>query len=352
MKKNTRSLKFSEAVLEATDLMLQEDGSVILMGLGVTDPMGIFGTTTGLSEKYPKQVIETPTAENGTMGIAIGSALVGLRPIITHQRVEFALLAIEQITNQAAKWYYMTGGLSSMPIVVRLIVGRGLGQGRQHSQSLDSWFAHVPGLKVVAPANAYDAKGLCIAAIRDNNPVVIIEHRWLHNTFGDVPEEAYETPIGKAKIARRGKDLTIVSYSYMVTEALMAAAELEKHDVDVEVIDLRSYRPLDIETIEQSVQKTGRLITLDNGWIKYGIGAEIISTIVAKDVSWLKASPVRLGIEDVPIPSSRGLANEVYPGQKAIVEAVGSQLGLELSELINSLPDVSDIPNKSFTGPF
>ena len=352
MKKNTRSLKFSEAVLEATDLMLQEDGSVILMGLGVTDPMGIFGTTTGLSEKYPKQVIETPTAENGTMGIAIGSALVGLRPIITHQRVEFALLAIEQITNQAAKWYYMTGGLSSMPIVVRLIVGRGWGQGPQHSQSLDSWFAHVPGLKVVAPANAYDAKGLCIAAIRDNNPVVIIEHRWLHNTFGDVPEEAYETPIGKAKIARRGKDLTIVSYSYMVTEALMAAAELEKHDVDVEVIDLRSYRPLDIETIEQSVQKTGRLITLDNGWIKYGIGAEIISTIVAKDVSWLKASPVRLGIEDVPIPSSRGLANEVYPGQKAIVEAVGSQLGLELSELINSLPDVSDIPNKSFTGPF
>jgi acetoin:2,6-dichlorophenolindophenol oxidoreductase subunit beta len=352
MKKNTRSLKFSEAVLEATDMMLQEDGSVILMGLGVTDPMGIFGTTTGLSEKYPKQVIETPTAENGTMGIAIGSALVGLRPIITHQRVEFALLAIEQITNQAAKWYYMTGGLSSMPIVVRLIVGRGWGQGPQHSQSLDSWFAHVPGLKVVAPANAYDAKGLCIAAIRDNNPVVIIEHRWLHNTFGDVPEEAYETPIGKAKIARRGKDLTIVSYSYMVTEALMAAAELEKHDVDVEVIDLRSYRPLDIETIEQSVQKTGRLITLDNGWIKYGIGAEIISTIVAKDVSWLKASPVRLGIEDVPIPSSRGLANEVYPGQKAIVEAVGSQLGLELSELINSLPDVSDIPNKSFTGPF
>ena len=352
MKKNTRSLKFSEAVLEATDLMLQEDGSVILMGLGVTDPMGIFGTTTGLSEKYPKQVIETPTAENGTMGIAIGSALVGLRPIITHQRVEFALLAIEQITNQAAKWYYMTGGLSSMPIVVRLIVGRGWGQGPQHSQSLDSWFAHVPGLKVVAPANAYDAKGLCIAAIRDNNPVVIIEHRWLHNTFGDVPEEAYETPIGKAKIARRGKDLTIVSYSYMVTEALMAAAELEKHDVDVEVIDLRSYRPLDIETIEQSVQKTGRLITLVNGWIKYGIGAEIISTIVAKDVSWLKASPVRLGIEDVPIPSSRGLANEVYPGQKAIVEAVGSQLGLELSELINSLPDVSDIPNKSFTGPF
>ena len=352
MKKNTRSLKFSEAVLEATDMMLQEDGSVILMGLGVTDPMGIFGTTTGLSEKYPKQVIETPTAENGTMGIAIGSALVGSRPIITHQRVEFALLAIEQITNQAAKWYYMTGGLSSMPIVVRLIVGRGWGQGPQHSQSLDSWFAHVPGLKVVAPANAYDAKGLCIAAIRDNNPVVIIEHRWLHNTFGDVPEEAYETPIGKAKIARRGKDLTIVSYSYMVTEALMAAAELEKHDVDVEVIDLRSYRPLDIETIEQSVQKTGRLITLDNGWIKYGIGAEIISTIVAKDVSWLKASPVRLGIEDVPIPSSRGLANEVYPGQKAIVEAVGSQLGLELSELINSLPDVSDIPNKSFTGPF
>ena len=204
-----RLIKFNEAILEATSLVMAEDQRVSLMGLGVTDPMGIFGTTKGLPEQYPTRVIETPTAENGVMGIAIGSALVGSRPIITHQRVEFALLAIEQITNQAAKWHYMTGGLMPMPIVIRLIIGRGWGQGPQHSQSLDSWFAHIPGLKVVAPSTAYDAKGMLIAAVRDNNPVVMLEHRWLHNTIGDVPAESYEVAIGKARVARQAKTLLL-----------------------------------------------------------------------------------------------------------------------------------------------
>ena len=329
-----------------------EDPSVSLMGLGVTDPMGIFGTTKGLSDKFPGRVIETPTAEKGAMGIAIGSALVGVRPIITHQRVEFALLAIEQIVNQAAKWFYMTGGLKSVPLVVRLIIGRGWGQGPQHSQSLDPWFAHIPGLKVVAPSTAYDAKGMMIAAVRDNNPVVILEHRWLHNTTGDVPKKAFETPIGKSRIAKNGTDVTIVTYSYMVTEAIIAANALEKVGVSVEVVDIRTFRPLDMETIKKSVQKTKRLITIDNGWVKFGIGSEIIAAIVSENHDILVSSPSRLGIVDVPIPSTRALANFVYPGQKEIFSAVSFQLGVDLSSFIEASADVQDVPNQSFTGPF
>lgn len=347
-----RVLQFNEALLEATDQVMAEDTRVTLMGLGVTDPLGIFGTAKGLKTKYPARVIETPTAESGAMGVAIGSALVGMRPIVTHQRVEFSLLAIEQITNQAAKWHYMTGGLMKIPLVVRLIIGRGWGQGPQHSQSLDSWFAHVPGLKVVAPATAYDAKGLMIAAVRDNNPVVFMEHRWLHNTFSHVPADTYETEIGKSRIARSGKDLTIVTYSYMVTEALVAADTLAKEGIDVEVIDIRTYRPLDIETVLQSVRKTGKLITLDNGWVQYGIGSEIIALVCANDVACLSKSPIRLGIEDVPIPSTRALANSVYPGQRAIVGAVATQLECNLDKLICTLPAIQDTPNKTFTGPF
>lgn len=347
-----RLIKFNEAILEATDQMMAEDQNVSLMGLGVRDPMGIFGTTKGLMNKFPGRVIETPTAENGVMGIAIGSALIGTRPIITHQRVEFALLAIEQITNQAAKWHYMTGGLMSMPIVIRLIIGRGWGQGPQHSQSLDPWFAHIPGLKVIAPATAYDAKGMLISAVRDNNPVVMLEHRWLHNTVGNVPAEVYETPLGKANVSREGKDCTIVTYSYMVTEALVAANTLAEHGIDAEVVDIRTHRPLDMDTIATSVKKTGRLITLDNGWVQFGIGSEVVSSLVSKDISVLKTSPTRLGIADVPIPSTRALANSVYPGQKEIVAAVAEQLDLNLDTLIEAAPEIQDTPNKSFTGPF
>lgn len=349
---SNRIIKYSDAVLEATDQMLAEDKNVVLMGLGVSDPKGIFGTTKSLNVKYPNQIIETPTAESGTMGIAIGSSLVGLRPIITHQRVEFALLAIEQITNQAAKWHYMTGGIMQVPIVIRLIIGRGWGQGPQHSQSLDAWFAHIPGLKVVAPATPKDAKGLLIAAVRDNNPVVILEHRWLHDTLEYVPKEIYETNIGKAKIAYKGNKLTIVTYSYMLLEALFAAETLAANGINVEVIDIRSHRPLDNETIFQSVKKTGHLITIDNGWINYGICSEVISSIVKRDISVLKSSPIQLGIKNVPIPSTRALANFVYPSQLDIIEAVEKQLNCDLKTIKKSLPEVNDIPNKTFTGPF
>ena len=286
------------------------------------------------------------------MGVAIGSTLTGMRPIVTHQRVEFALLAIEQIINQAAKWHYMSAGIFSIPLVIRLIIGRGWGQGPQHSQSLDSWFAHIPGLKVVAPSNAFDAKGMLTAAIRDNNPVVFLEHRWLHNTTSYVPQEVYEVEIGTAKVVRTGSDITIVTYSYMVTEAISAARTLSEIGVDVEVVDLRSHRPFDFKTIFNSILKTGRLVTVDNGWIQCGIGAEVIAAVVSENVNALKSSPTRLGIGDVPIPSTRALADYVYPGEKTIVAAVADQLGIDVSPISSRLSKIQDTPNKDFTGPF
>mgnify|MGYP003324802233 CR=1 FL=1 len=218
-----------------------------------------------------------PLAENGMTGVMIGASLNGFRPILTHQRVEFALLSIEQIVNQAAKWFYMNAGQQSVPIVIRLIIGRGWGQGPQHAQSLESWFAHIPGLKVVMPSNAYDAKGLLISSISDDNPVIFFEHRWLHNTIDRVPQEGYRVPIGRARIVRKGTDVTIVSHSYMVLESIRCADRLKMYGISVEVLDLRSLRPLDTEAILDSVGKTGRLVVADNGWVSFGVSAETVS---------------------------------------------------------------------------
>ena len=232
-----RELKYFQAIHEATDLCLWRDPSVYVIGLGATDPKGIFGTTLGLEQKYPGRVLDMPCAENGMTGIALGSALVGMRPIMLHQRIDFAVLAMEQLVNQAAKWHYMFGGGASVPMVVRLLVGRGWGQGPQHSQSLQAWFAHVPGLKVVLPSTPQDAKGLLIAAVEDNNPVVFIEHRWLHNISGPVPEGVYRVPLGKARLLRRGRDVTLAAVSHMTLEAHRAAETLAKEGIEAEVVD-------------------------------------------------------------------------------------------------------------------
>ena len=348
-----RQLRFTEAVLEATDLCMEADASVHVLGLGVADPIGIFGTTAGLADKYGHdRVMETPTAENGSLGIALGGSLVGLRPIITHQRVEFALLAIDQIVNQAAKWNYMTGGRVSAPIVIRLIVGRGWGQGPQHSQSLESWFAHIPGLRVVLPSTPNDAKGLLISSVRDNNPVVFIEHRWLHDTFGEVPRGIYQVPLGEARVARQGRDITIVSYSYMTVEALKCADALAEQGIDVEVLDLRSLRPLDEAAVLSSVRKTGRLLALDLGWSKFGVSSEVIALAAMDGTVSFKGPPERLGVIDTPIPSTRALADLAYPGSRQIADRVLHMLGEEAGSAIDRLPHVTDIPDPGFRGPF
>ena len=350
-----REIKYSEAILEATDYSLGKDPSVLVVGLGVPDPKGIFGTTSGLQEKYgDHRVMDMPVSENGMTGIITGASLNGFRPILTHQRVEFALLSIEQIVNQAAKWFYMNAGQQNVPIVIRLIIGRGWGQGPQHAQSLESWFAHIPGLKVVMPSNSYDAKGLLISSVEDDNPVIFLEHRWLHNTFDNVPSEGYRVPIGEARLARKGSDVTIVSHSYMVLESLRCADVLAEHGISVEVVDLRSIRPLDSETVLNSVSKTKRLVVADNGWMHFGVSSEIISIVTENIFDKLICAPARIGLNDSPSPSTRALANHYYPRAVNIAKMICEMLdkNVDLNILFPKTDIPLDVPDPSFRGPF
>ena len=348
-------IKFSEAINNALDLAMKKNKKVLILGLGVDDPKRIFNTTKLLKEKYgSKRVFDMPTAENGMTGIAIGCSLEGFRPVISHQRVEFSLLAMEQIINQAAKWNYMNAGQMSVPIVIRLIIGRGWGQGPQHSQSLESIFAHIPGLKVISPSNPYDAKGLLLSSIEDNNPVIFFVHRWLHESLGQVPEKYYKVPLGKAKVANKGKDLTIVSNSLMTIEVLKCLKIFKKYNINPEIIDLRSIRPLDKKTILKSVSKTKRLLAVDNGWTNYGISSEIISLVSENLLKKLKSKPIRIGINDSPIPSTRALAKYCYPGVNEIIKSAFKLLNkkIDKKDLIKLPLNKTDIPHNNFKGPF
>lgn len=355
MQTKQRELKFFQALNEAVDLCMGSDKNVYIMGLGVPDPKGIFGTTLGLQEKYGRErVMDMPASENGMTGIAIGSALAGMRPIMTHQRIDFALLAIEQIVNQAANWHYMFGGKMKVALVIRMIIGRGWGQGPQHSQSLQAWFAHVPGLKVVMPSTPYDAKGLLIASIEENNPVIFIEHRWLYNIAGHVPEGIYRVNLGEAKVLREGKDLTIAGTSYMSLEALRAADMLAMDNVSAEVVDVRTLRPLDDAMILESVRKTGNLIAADTGWKACGFGAEIIARVAEQAFGSLKNSPQRVSLPDYPAPTTRALANKYYPRAIEIAGAARRMLGIKSAKPAQNPEEIVplDIPDNSFKGPF
>jgi pyruvate dehydrogenase E1 component beta subunit len=353
-----RQLKYYEAILEATDQKMAQDPNVYLMGLGVPDPKGIFGTTSGLSAKYGlDRVMDMPTSENAMTGVAIGSAIAGMRPIMTHQRVDFFLLALDQLINNAAKWHYMFGNQMKVPLVIRLIIGRGWGQGPQHSQSLHSIFSHIPGLKVVMPSTPYDAKGLLISAIEDDNPIVYLEHRWLHGVFGEVPEETYRVPIGKAKIVQEGTDVTIIACSHMVLEALQAAKWLEKEGISVELIDLRTIKPLDQKTILRSVRKTKRVVVADPDWKTVGLSAEIVAMIAEESHTPLKCPPLRIAYPDRLTPTSWALANHFYPTAKHIAVGVLNMMQKQtsakalLEEILNTSQPL-DVPNRAFCGPF
>ena len=346
-----RELSYSAALREATEFCMDEDRRVILMGLGVSDPKAVFGTVEGLLERFgPNRVIEVPTSEAANAGIAVGAALSGLRPIMVHQRVEFALLSIDAMVTQSANWHFMTAGHQKIPSVTRLIIGRGWGQGPQHSQSLESWFAHIPGLKVVAPATPSDAKGLFIESCRDDTPVVFLESRWVHSTVGPVPTGPYSTSIGKAKIVREGSDLTIIAYSFATVEALLAADALAAQGVSAEVIDLRSLRPLDIGTVIESVGRTQRMLCADLGWSEFGISSEVISQVAMAGIP-LKSPPRRCGVAAAPIASTPALANASYPGVRGIFSGAMTLLGRPSID-DKSIPDVQDIPHPSFVGPF
>ena len=351
----TRKITYGDAIKEAMEIAMLKDESVICYGLGVDDPKRIFGTTMGLIEKFGKErVFDMPTSENAMTGIGIGASIYGLRPVMVHQRLDFSLLAMDQIVNNAAKWHFMFGGESCVPLTIRLILGRGWGQGPTHSQNLQSLFSHIPGLKVVMPATAKDAKGLLLSSIFDNNPIIFLEHRWLHNLEGDVEDGDYRIEIGKASILREGTDITIVSMSYMTIEALHACNELEKVGISCELIDLRTVHPIDWTAIKNSVKKTGKLIALDTGAKTLSISSEIVATVTEDCWKELKASPKRIAMPDSPEPTSFGLTKEYYIDAVDITKATLKMLGKE--ELFGSVNinkrTPHDVPGDWFKGPF
>ena len=356
-----RDITFAQAIREGIDQAMVQDPRVIVIGEGVPDPKAIFNTTAGLREKFgTRRVFDMPLSENGVTGICIGAALSGVRPVMVHQRIDFAMLAMDQLVNNAAKWHYMFDGKASVPLVVRVIVGRGWGQGPQHSQSLQAIFSQVPGLKVVMPTTAYDAKGMLISAIEDDNPVMFIEHRWLHQIKDNVPEEYYRVPLGQAKVLHEGDTVTIAAFSYMAVESLIAAkALMATMGIGVEVLDMRSVRPLDVMSVLNSVRKTGRLIVADTAFRTGSIAGELISQVAEQAFDALKTHPVRIASPDHPVPTSHFMAEHYYPNHQLIADEVLKMVGADknsesyrelCARLLRNGPH--DIPNRGFTGPF
>ena len=321
--RNPRELSYAEAIREAMDIALEGDERVVLMGEDIGIYGGAFQVTGDLVHKYGSdRVIDTPISELGGAGVAIGAALTGLRPIFEFQFSDFAALAMEQIVNQAAKVRYMLGGAVSVPVVMRFPGGSGTGAAAQHSQSIEAWFGHVPGLKVVQPSTPEDAKGLLLSAIEDPDPVMIFEHKLLYKMKGIVPQGHYTTPIGKAAVRRAGNRLTIVATSLMVHKCISAAESLAEKGIEAEVIDLRTVRPIDQETVLASVRKTGRLLCVYEGVKTLGIGAEISAMVAESDAFDFLDSPIiRLGGAECPIPYNPELEKSVVPQVPDIFEA-------------------------------
>ena len=317
-----RELTYAQAIQEAMALAMEADENVVLMGEDIGVYGGAFQVTGDLVHRFGEdRVMDTPISELGGAGVAVGAAMTGLKPIFEFQFSDFATLAMEQIVNQAAKIRYMLGGEVGVPLVMRFPSGSGTGAAAQHSQSLEAWLAHVPGLKVVQPSTPYDAKGLLLAAIADPDPVMIYEHKLLYKTKGPVPEGHYTVPIGVAEVRRTGQHLTIVATSIMVHRALEAAAELAKEGIEAEVIDLRSLRPIDTATIVASVKKTGKLVSVYEGVKTLGIGAEISAAIAESEAfDYLDAPVMRLGGAECPIPYNPELEKAAVPQVASILE--------------------------------
>jgi pyruvate dehydrogenase E1 component beta subunit len=348
-------MTFAEAINEALSVAMAQDPHVICYGLGVDDPKGVFGTTLGLQAKFgAERVFDMPTSENAMTGVGIGAALYGLRPVMTHQRLDFALLSMDQLVNNAAKWRFMFGGHRGVPLTVRMILGRGWGQGPTHSQNLQAWFAHVPGLKVVMPSTAEDAKGLLLSSIFDADPVVFLEHRWLHNLRGEVPEGDCRVPIGKARLLRQGGDITIVAMSYMTIEAIHAVDHLAAKGVACDLIDLRSIRPLDWAAIQASVQRTGRLLVLDTGTLTGSVSGEIVARVASDCWQALKGAPQRLAMPDFPEATSPALTGGYHVRAEHVAEKVGVMLSRNTAfrALAEQRKHPPDVPGSWFVGPF
>jgi len=340
-------MTYGEAIRNALHLAMEKDPSVFVMGVGADDHKGVFGSTQGLVERFGRdRVFDTPISEGAMTGIAIGAALGGMKPIHIHIRNDFLFLAMDQLFNTAAKWRYMFGGKMNIPMVVRACVGRSWGQGAQHSQSLQSFFMHVPGLKVAMPTTPYEAKGILLAAIADPDPVVIIEHRLLYDRSEEVPEAYYEFPLGRAVVRRVGKDMTLVANSYMAVECLKVAEYLKEQEIDVEIVDPVSLAPLDKETLLNSIRKTRRLLVVDCGWTTCGVSAEIVALAAEKAFDALKCPVRRIGNQNVPCPVSKPLENLFYPSAMQIVSLVCEMMDRDVPR--------EEVPvlERKFRGPF
>jgi pyruvate/2-oxoglutarate/acetoin dehydrogenase E1 component len=318
-----RELTMSAALNEAMHEEMERDATVLTIGEDIAEMGGLFQVTEGLLERFGSQrVIDSPISEAGISGAGVGAALVGCRPVVELQISDFVTLAMDQVVNHAAKWRYMSGGRVSVPFVIRGPISNGIGMAAQHSQTLEAWFVHTPGLIVMMPATPYDAKGLLKSAIREPNPVVFLEKRLLYSRRGPVPEGEYTVPIGVADVKRAGSDATVVAYGQCVHYALQAGRQLAAEGIELEVIDLRTLKPLDIDTIAESVQKTGRLVVLSEGARAGGFASEVVARIVDEAWDSLHAAPVRVTAKDTPIPYAATLEREVLPQVEDVVAGV------------------------------
>jgi acetoin:2,6-dichlorophenolindophenol oxidoreductase subunit beta len=319
---------YLEAINQALHEEMERDKNVFMAGIDIAERGDVFGATQGLYSKYGKsRIMDTPIAENGIIGLAIGSAARGLRPVVTIMFMDFIGVCFDQILNQMAKMKYMYGGKVKLPLVVLTNAGAGTSSAAQHSQSLEVLLCHIPGLKVVMPSSPYDAKGLMKAAIREDNPVFVVQHKRLGRIREEVPEGDYEVPLGKARIVREGSDITIVATSFMVHEALAAADRLKERGIEAEVVDPRTLVPLDIETIVASVKKTHRVVVAHEAVRFCGVGAEIASQITEQAFDYLDGPPMRVGAPSSPVPYSPALEKEWVPGVDEILEAANALVG-------------------------
>ena len=322
-----KTITVLESIREAISEEMTNDSSVFLIGEDIGHFGSALGQTKGLLEKFgAERVIDTPISEAAIVGAAVGASILGMRPIADIMFTDFSTIAMDQIINQAAKAKFMSGGKVSVPIVIRMQGGAGRGKAAQHSQSLEAIFAHIPGLKVIMPSTPYDTKGLLKTAIRDNDPVVFIEHGSLYGKKGDIPEEEFTVPLGLGEVKRTGTDISIITYSYMVHTALATAEILAKEGIDVEVVDLRTLRPMDTEIIMASVKKTHRVVVLHEACITGGIGGEIVARIAENVFDYIDAPIKRLGVPDVPIPYAKSLEDTIIPNEEKLIACIKNVL--------------------------
>lgn len=348
--KKIRLISYRQAISEALAEEMRRDKNVIVYGIDVADHKRIFGSTNGLLEEFgPERVFSTPLCEETMLGFGLGAAISGLRPVNVHIRLDFLLLAMNQVVNMVSSYHYGSNGGLKIPLVIRAVIGKGWGQAYQHSKSLQSFFAHIPGLKVIMPTTPKDAKGLLISAIRDNNPVIFLEHRMLYDVIGEVPEQMDPIAIGSSNVLKKGKDITIVATSYMVVEAIKAAQILAKRGISVEIIDPRTITPLDIKPIINSVTKTGYCIIADYDWVECGFSAEVATRVYENCYKNLKSSITRLGFAPTPCPCTRTLENYFYASAETIIHSVEEKLKLNPINLSNE--EFYSYENK-FRGPF